>query len=233
LSLVLGQYIREIDELVEDENIVTEAYNTISETSGSSAMAAANTHVTELPEAVQENIFTGGKEFPGDQITTRLRKMQGAGKCRKLEKRHEKALLGDKPTKNNTLIAIEDQLVGSLKHEGNISMLALKDITSDGKQLLQKGMTYRVSHPMLDKTTSERINEQKPGVQEWQEVISDRRMDEEQEAYQNWEVIQPERLEIRPLRFAGQTGNYTVEGYRQDIETRREEIMEELGRLLE
>ena len=229
LSLLLGQYIGEIDELVEDENIVTEAYTTISETSGSSAMAAANVPIEELPEAVQDNVYTGGKEFSTNQITTRLRKMQGAGKCRKLEKRHEKALMGDNPTKNNTIIAMEDQLVGSLKHEGNTSMLALKDITSDGRQLLQKGMTYRVSHPMLDETVSERINEQKPGVQEWQEVISDGRMDEEQEVYQDWEVIQPERLELRPLRFAGQTGDYTVEGFRQDIETRREEIKEELG----
>ena len=58
--------------------------------------------------------------------------MRGAGKCNDLERRHEKVLFGEeigklenKSSRNNSLIKLGDELVGSLKYEGSRSMLAL------------------------------------------------------------------------------------------------------------
>ena len=231
LGLVLGQYITQIEELTDDEEIMQEAYRTIAETPESSTTAAANTPLNKLPEEVLENIYKGGKEIGSDQITTRLRNMQGAGKCEDLETGHEEVLLGEDPTRNTSLISIDDKLVGSLKHTGSTSMLALQDLKSDGRQLLQKGMTYRISHPVLDEITSERIDTQKPNHQEWEAIMQSSRMNEEKEIYQDWEVKELDRLELRPLRFAGEKGDYTVEGFRENIETRRKDLEAQLDQI--
>lgn len=226
LGILLGQYISQIKELTYDEDIIQEVYSTITQTSGASATAAANMPVNEFPEEILENIYPGGQETETDQITTRLRNMQGAGKCGDLETRHEKVLLSENPTRNTSLITINDELVGSLKHEGSTSMLALQDLTSDGKQVLQKGMTYKVSHPMLDQMKSQKMERQKPSHEEWEEVFQTDRMEEEQEEYSDWQVKEVDRLELRPLRFAGEKGDKTVEEFRQQIEEQRQELEE-------
>jgi hypothetical protein len=145
--------------------------------------------------------------------------MHGAGKCNDLERRHEKALfgeeiskLGNKPTKNNSLIKLGDELVGSLKYEGSKSMLALQDVTSNGRQILQKGMTYRVSHPSIKEMQTDRI-------------------DEDQESYSNWEIVEPELLEVRPLRFARSPENGSIYGFRYRIGQQRQILEKELDPL--
>jgi hypothetical protein len=205
LGLLLGQYISEINEIVEEESILSEAYRVIDETNEASAVAAANHPVELLPYSIQQNVF-GGENISLDRINTRLRNMHGAGKCNDLERRHEKALfgeeiskLGNKPTKNNSLIKLGDELIGSLKYEGSKSMLALQDVTSNGRQVLQKGMTYRVSHPSIKEMHTDRINE-------------------DQEDYSNWEIAEPEVLEVRPLRFARAPENGSIYGFRDKID---------------
>jgi hypothetical protein len=226
LGILLGQYIGQIEKIAEDEEIMQEAYSTVADTPEASATAAANAPLNQLPEDVLENIHVGGKEVGSDQITTRLRKMQGAGKCGDLESRHEEVLMGESPTRNTSLVSFEGQIVGSLKYDGSTSMLALQDLKSNGRQVLQKGMTYRVSHPMLQEMASDRADRQKPSHQEWEELFQPERMDEEQEEYQDWEVKEVDRLELRPLRFAGEQGDHTVDGFRERIETRREDLEE-------
>ena len=218
LGLLLGQYINEINEVVEEESILSEAYRVIDETNEASAVAAANQPVELLPYSIQQNVF-GGENISSDWINTRLRNMHGAGKCNDLERRHEKALfgeeiskLGNKPTKNNSLIKLGDELVGSLKYEGSKSMLALQDVTSNGRQILQKGMTYRVSHPSIKEMQTDRI-------------------DEDQESYSNWEIVEPEVLEVRPLRFARSPENGSIYGFRYRIGQQRQILEKELDPL--
>lgn len=215
LGLLIGQYINEINEVVEDENIVSEAYRVIDETNESSAMAAANQTVGSLPYSIQQNVF-GIENISSERVNTRLRKMQGAGKCADLEQRHEKVLfvegiseLGNKPTRNNSLIKLGDELIGSLKYEGSKSMLALQDVTNDGKQVLQKGMTYRVSHPTIEEMQTDRIND-------------------DQEAYSDWEISEPEVLDVRPLRFARNLDTQSIYEFRNRIDRQRQILEGEL-----
>lgn len=228
LGLLLGQYMNQIKELTDNQTILEEAYGTVAETPEASVAAAANTPVNELPEEVLENINLGGKEISSDQITTRLRNMQGAGRCEDLENNHSEVLLDEEPTRNTSLISFENELVGSLKHTGDTSMLALQDMTYNGRHSLQKGMAYRVSHHMLGGMTSERIDTQKPSHHEWEEVFRPGRMDEKQEKYLDWELKEVDRLELRPLRFAGEKGDQTVQEFRDQIETMRKQLEEQL-----
>ena len=230
LGLLLGQYMEQIQELSNDQSIVDEAYSTVAQTPEASIATATNVQLNKLPDKVTENIYTGGAELGSDQITTRLRNMRGAGRCHELEERHEEVLLNEEPTRNNTLITLEDQLVGSLKHIGNTSMLALRDLTFNNKQVLQKGMTYRVSHPLIEDLDSERIERLKPTHLEWENVFQpDETSEENKIEYQDWEVKQVDRLELRPLRFAGQRGSYTIEEFRENIEEKRDNIEEQIN----
>ncbi|MFB6116354.1 MAG: hypothetical protein ABEK10_02470 [Candidatus Nanosalina sp.] len=228
LGMLLGQYMNEIHYLVDDEDVIAEVHETVAESPGSSVTAAASKTVNELPETVIEKTYPGGNELDSERITTRLRDMQGAGKCGDLEKGHEEVLLGDQPTRNTSLIYVEGELVGSLKHTGSTSMLGLQDLTFNGKQLLQKGMTYRISHPVLDAIASEKTDARDPKKEEWGELMKSGRMNEEKVQYQDWELKNIDRLELRPLRFAGEIGDYTVEGFRNRIETRRQELEDKL-----
>jgi|GEM_PF-6554487 hypothetical protein len=146
--------------------------------------------------------------------------MQGAGKCADLEERHERVLfgeeireLGNKPTRNNSLIKLGDELIGSLKYEGSKSMLALQDVTNNGRQVLQKGMTYRVSHPTIEEMQTDRIND-------------------DQEAYSDWEISEPEVLDVRPLRFARNPDNQSIHGFRSRIENQRKNLEQQLEEIL-
>lgn len=209
-GLFVGQYLPEIEELVEDETIVEDAYSAVAESSETQAAAAANVPVNQLPDHVKDEIYTGGDEISPDMITTRLRGTLGAGKCNGIEEGHDKSLLAQQPTRNNTLIALDGQLVASLKYDGDESIVGLKDVKHKGKQVLQKGMAYRVSHNVIND-------------------IEPERMDEEKGEYSEWSLANPDRLELRPLRFAGESTQYTVEGVREHIEKRRKELEEELG----
>jgi len=210
LGLFLGQYINEIEELVEDDTIVDEAYSVISESSETQAAAVANRPAEELPSYVKNEIHIAGHEISSDDITTRLRGTLGAGKCNGIEDGHDKSLLADQPTRNNTLIALDNEIVASLKYDGDESIVALQDLTHDGRQVLQKGMAYRASHSML-------------------EDIQPERMEEDQNEYEEWDIARPERLELRPLRFVGESTQYSVEEIREQIDETRIEIEEELG----
>ena len=204
LGLIIGQYLPEIQEMAQNDNILQEAYSTIAEETEASAAAAANVPVSQLLEAVQQNIFTGGSELSSDKAATRLRSMEGGGKCDGIEEGHDTSLLANYPTRNNTLITLEDEIVGSLKYEGDNSLVALKDVAYSGKQVLQKGMAYRVSHRMLGVLETERMNDQ-------------------QEEYADWEILPVERLELRPLRFAGGF-QFTPQQFRERIDEKMNEI---------
>jgi hypothetical protein len=91
-------------------------------------------------------------------------------------------------------------------------MLALQDVTSSGRQVLQKGMNYRVSHPSIKEIKIGRINE-------------------DQDDYSNWEIAEPEVLEIRPLRFARTPENGSIHGFRDRIDRQRQELEQQLEEL--
>ena len=217
LGLVLGQYISEIDDMVEEESIVAEAYSMIGETYEASAMAAANQPLEHLPDGVRQNVF-GGEDTSSDRINTRLRNMHGAGKCGDLERGHEKVLFGEEiskpgnqPTRNNSLITLGGELIGSLKYEGDTSMLALQDVTSNERQILQKGMAYRVSHPTIKEMDTERI-------------------DDNIETYPDWEFREPEMLEIRPLRYGRTAENQSIQEFRHRIDKQVQKLIQQTGR---
>lgn len=229
LGLLLGQYIEPIEELIDDQEILNAAYDNISETSETSQIAAANKPAEQLPEHITDNIYLGGTEISSDRVRTRLRKMRGAGRCEDLEQGHREVLLSEQPTKNNSIITLNDEPVGSIKHTGQTSMLGLQDLTYQGRQVLQKGMTYRASHPVLKEMNSKRIEKQEPTHLEWENIFEPDEIDERQkEEYQDWEIIESEVLELRPLRFAGQEGDLTIEEFREEIETKRQQIQDEI-----
>lgn len=192
LGLVLGTYIGTIDELASEDTIVEDAYETIGESHEASAAAAANHPVDAAPEAIQNNVFHGGEDGPASKIDTRLRNMVGAGKCHKIEEGHDRALLGDEPTRNGTVVTIDEEPLGFVKYDGDTSMIGLTDITADdGRQVLQRGMAYRISHAMLDEMDSTRS-------------------DMATQTYDDWETAEVERMELRPLRFVGSSHAYSI-----------------------
>lgn len=202
LERVIGQYISEIEQITQNEEIINQSYNQIGQTPQASATAAANIKAENLPNQVQNQIFVGGKEISENRINTRLRNMVGAGKCTDLEEKHEETLLAEEPSKENTLISIDNMLIGSLKHNGDESMIGLRDLQYEGRQVLQKGMAYRISH-----TSKEEIEE---GL----------------ETFGEWKISEPDSIDVRPLRFAG---SYHVdfdqfENFRSRIDKKREKL---------
>lgn len=202
LGLVLGTYIRTIDELASDDTIIDDAYDRIAESTEASAAAAANQPPTAAPKHVRNNVFHGGEDGPVESIDIRLRNMVGAGKCHKIEDGHDRALLGEEPTRNGTVVTIDDEPLGFVKYDGDTSMIGLKDVTSeDGRQVLQRGMAYRISYTMqneIDSTRAETTIEQ----------------------YDDWERTEISRMELRPLRFVGASHAYSIREIRDQIEDR-------------
>lgn len=200
VAVPLAQYIDQVLEIVEDEEVVEEVYSTISEYEMASSIASMKVPVDELPDSVQDTYTEDlpAVEIPDSAIVPRLRNMRGAGQCKLMDWGHKEGLLlgesadqypgvseidhtpgdGYNPEKDSMLVMMDDQLVGSIKQVGDESMLGLQNVTSEGKLLVEKGRGYRISYNVFNEL-------------------------ENTEVVDGWRIVDLDRLEIKPIRLIG------------------------------
>lgn len=204
-ALAAGQYIGEIEE-VAGEEALDMAYSVIEGYGAAERLAAANLPIEDLPDSIEGREFEDfdAREVGEDELVTRMRGMKTAGGCSQLEPGHVGTFL-DRDSeyhRKNTLVTMEGEPVGSVKGVGNQSMMALQDIKSDGKILMEKGWAYEVSYRVLNQRENT-----VPSIPE-----------------QGWNTLEVDRLEVMPMRPAGARGDRSPEEFCREIDEMMAEI---------
>lgn len=205
-DVVSAQYLDKVNEIV-DEDLIQRVYDEISGNPTAEILALANAPTDDLPETFrsQEHHYSSEYKLEDRNIVTRLRSMKGAGECDLLEPGHKDTVLeksdeNPEQFKQNTLIALDSEIVGSVKHVGNTSMLALRDVENNGRFVMKKGWTYRIPARLSNNLKNT------PEVEEWS-------------------ILETDRLEVRPMRPAGEKGeDFSEAEFRELIDERMEEF---------
>jgi hypothetical protein len=188
LAIVLAQYIDDIEQATEDERVLEEVYDAVSNYDDSRALAAAKKPVEDLPDSIEDRNYDEipGIELSDAEVVPRLRNMVGAGECELMDICHyDTLMLGDEDeiraedAKNTTLIRMDDELVGAFKNSSERSMVGLQNVKKDGKLAIQRGRGYRLSYNVIE-----------------QEKSSVKKVE-------GWDILDLDRLELRPLRELG------------------------------
>lgn len=151
-------------------------------------------YVMEVEKEVPDERWEDATEIAG--VRPRVRGIMFAGNCANLERYHWETLLSDDPSQENILIAMDDTLVGSLKLEGDNSILALRDVKSEGALALQNGYAYQPAYTL------------------WNTLWD--RMDDAEER-DGWNVLEVDELSVNPIRRAGEK-EYDVDTFQKQID---------------
>lgn len=197
-ALPMAQYIDDISEIVGDQDIIQEVYDTVWDYEDARNIALAKVPAEDIPSCVYDvsHEKVQGVELSEGSVIPRLRSMKGAGQCKQMEKGHKETLVLDEDldkypsvsetghetkdvnARNTTLIRVEDELVGALKDVGSRSMVGLQNVKQEGKIPIEKGRSYRVSYNVIDQQESSQI-------------------------VNGWRVLDLDRVEVRPMRRLG------------------------------
>ena len=196
-AVPMAQYIDDISEIVGDQDIIQEIYNTIWDYEDARNIALAKVPAEEVPKPKDVQYEeVQGVELSEGTVVPRLRSMKGAGQCKLMDRGHMQSLVLDGDldnyppvseiddrteethARNTTLIRVGDEMIGAIKDVGQSSMVGLQNVKQEGKIPIEKGRSYRVSYNVIDQQESSQI-------------------------VNGWRVLDLDRVEVRPMRRLG------------------------------